>query len=373
MNLLLIANDPQVFNEASEVRSQLRTYASAVGNLHVLSRSKGSMNVSHEGPLMLHPYKGSRLAMSRAARAIIQEYDIQVVSAEDPFEYGLIAFKAVEGTKVKLHIQVHTDFLSPWFIKGGGFRSPRVRVPFLNHWRRQLADKVLPAAHGIRTVSKRVRDSLMAYYETAIVSPSVIPIPVGNVVPPAIALPEHGFSFALITASGLEPEKRIEDVLYALARIRFDYPAVGLFIVGTGSEEGSLKRLVRKLGLTSRVIFINEERADVWGLMQSAQAYIQSSAYEGYGRSLVQAALARLPIITTDVGIVGEVFAGYHDVLSAPIADPAALAVHIRGLVDDHQARALLSIEAQKTAREHVESAGNISSRIAEDFAKVLG
>jgi len=99
--------------------------------------------------------------------------------------------------------------------------------------------------------------------------------------------------------------------------------------------------------------------------MRSAHVFVQASAYEGYGRRLLQAALARIPIITTDVGIVGEVFRGYDDVLAMPPGDPAALTVHIVGLMEDGQARQLLAINAEAAAKKHIQAAGNIPERIA--------
>ncbi len=372
MKVLFVSNDLSIFDPASETHRRMQQYADAIGELHILSRAPRGGKRFQEGALTLHPLIGSRLNMARQVREIIDVEGIELVSAQDPFEHGYAAMRAVAGTSAKLHIQVHTDFLSPWFVKGGGFRSPRIRVPFMNHVRRYLADRVLPRASGIRVVSERVRASLIARYGKRIPDPSVLPIAVSRVVPQAVPLPPHEFPFALITVSRLEPEKRIEDILFALARIHFDYPSVGLFIVGTGGELSHLQRLTKKLGLSDRVVFIAKWRSDAWGLMQSAQAYIQASAYEGYGRTLVEAALARLPIITTDVGIVGEVFKGYKEVLSAPIADPAALAVHIRGLVDDHQARSLLALEAEKTAREHVERYQDLPGRIAADLSETL-
>ena len=372
MNALFIANDRNLFEEGSEVQLRMQQYAEAIGTLHVLSRSGAHASFVQRGSLFLHPLKGSLLDMIPVARALIAEHSIEIVSAQDPFEYGWIASRAIVGTDAKLHIQIHTDFLSPWFTKAGGFRSPRVPVPLLNFVRRYIADRVLPKASGIRVVSERIKNSLKERYGDALAPIAVIPIAVSAIVPPPVPLPPHDFAFALITVARLEPEKRIEDILYAIARIRFDYPSVGLFVVGAGSESGRLKRLAKKLGLSDRVVFIEGWRTDAWSLMQSAQAYIQASAYEGYGRTLVEAALARLPIITTDVGIVGEVFAGYKEVLSAPVADPAALAVHIRGLVDDHQARALLALEAEKTARAHVEGLKDQPQRVARDLFETL-
>ncbi len=58
----------------------------------------------------------------------------------------------------------------------------------MNYVRRKFADRVLPKAHGIRTVSKRVKDSLVARYGNTILEPTVIPVAVDSMLPPRVPL-----------------------------------------------------------------------------------------------------------------------------------------------------------------------------------------
>ncbi len=379
MKVLFVSNDPSIFDTESAARARMRQYAQAIagdeGALHIISPAPVAFD-GREGQLFLHGVTGNKFllpfAIAKRAHALVLQEGIEIVSAQDPFEYGWAAARAVRGTHARLHIQVHTDFLSPWFIRGSIERAPSVPMPLLNRIRRHIAGQVLPSAHGIRAVSERVKNSMMRKYGTCIPLPSVIPVYVPSDVPEAVPLPEHDFTFTLITVGRLEPEKRIEDILSALARIHDRYPSVGLLIVGDGRERPRLEGMVRTLGLSGRVVFLGEQATTARGLMRSAQAYIQASAYEGYSRTLIEAALARIPIITTDVGIVGEVFLGYRDVLSAPPGDPAALAIHIVGLVEDIQARQLLVMSAETTARAHLASCGDPAHAIAADLARLL-
>ena len=129
--------------------------------------------------------------------------------------------------------------------------------------------------------------------------------------------------------------------------------------------------MTRALKLEGCVIFLGE-RSDARALIGGAQAFIQASAYEGYGRTLIEAALAKIPIITTDVGIVGEVFKGYEDVLAVPVADPTALSLSIVGFIEDTQVRLQFPIHAEATVRAHLASVGDLPSRIREDLAHTL-
>ncbi|MFZ2167324.1 MAG: glycosyltransferase [Minisyncoccia bacterium] len=376
MKALFISNDPTIFDATSAARSRMRAYAAAIGELHIVSSAGQGAREEQESALFLHPVRTSKLfrvgALARRARALILSEDIEIVSAQDPFEHGLAALRATKGTSAKLHLQVHTDFLSSWFTRGGNWRSPRVRMPLLNRYRRAIADRVLPAADGIRVVSERVKASLIARYGAKIPEPSVVPVAVDANVPEPVRLPAHpSFTFVLIAVGRLEPEKRIEDILAALKLVAPKYPMVGLFIVGDGRERGRLERMTRSLGLADRVIFLGE-RSDARALMGSAHAFIQASAYEGYGRTLVEAALAKVPIITTDVGIAGEVFKGYEDVLVAPVADPTALSLDIVGLIEDNAVRQELPLHAEATVRAHLQTVGDLPTRIALDLMETL-
>lgn len=376
MNILFISNDPSIFIEGSAARTRMRAYAKEVavlgGMMHVLSRSAKKIELQ-DGALMLHGVSGNKLlalmSMPGIARRLIRTQNIAVVSAQDPFEYGRVAAKAVQGTAAKLHIQIHTDFLSPWFTRSGMARGPRVPMPLLNKARIKIADRVLPKAAGIRVVSERIKRSLVTRYGAGMESVSVIPIAVDPVLPAPVPLPEPHRPFMLLTASRLEPEKRIEDILQAISMLKEAYPALGLMIAGEGRERAHLTHLVQKLGLSDRVWFLGT-RTDVRGLMQSAQAYIQASAYEGYGITLIEAALTRLPIITTDVGIVGEVL-GSEDVLVTPPGDPTQLMHHIRRCIEDPDSRLARAMHAQAAASAHLANAKNTPAHVIADIASL--
>lgn len=376
MNVLFISNDPTIFNPESPTRARMRSYANAIGTLHILSRAPRTAKEEQDGTLFLHPVSGSKisvlLALTARARALIQREHIEVVSAQDPFEYGWIALRALRGTTAKLHIQIHTDFLSPWFVRSGVFRSMRITAPFFNRFRLQIAKRVLPHADGIRVVSKRIRDSLVATYGNTVPNPTVLPVYVGTEVPEAVPLPPHDFSFAFMVSGRLEPEKRIEDALMAFGKITLSYPSVGLVIVGEGSERAKLEKLARKLGLQNKVLFMGEQGKNAWGLMRSVHCLVQASAYEGYGRTLIEAALVKIPIITTDVGIVGEVLKGYEHVLATPPADTANLASHMHAIIGDHSLRHALAENAEHAVREHLLAYQDQPHLIAEDLARMV-
>ncbi|MFZ1987945.1 MAG: glycosyltransferase family 4 protein [Minisyncoccia bacterium] len=365
MKALFISNDPNIFDPQSAVRARLRDYAAAIGELHIISAGKREAQEEQDGVLHVYPVSGFIVfrifAIVRKARAVIRARSIDVVSAQDPFEHGWAAARAVLGTTARLHIQVHTDFLSPYFAKESYKNRIRVR----------MATRILPRAYGIRVVSERIKQSLIARYANRIQEPVVIPIAVSLSVPTSTPLPPHSFSFALIAVGRLEKEKRVFDLLEALSLVRTKYPNTGLFIVGDGKERAALVRRARALGLSGNVIFLgNQPNARVF--LAHAHAFVHASAYEGYGLSLVEAALAKVPIVTTDVGVVGEVFTAGSDVLASPVGDIQGVASNIVRLIEDNQLRRVLMLSAYDAVMRHLGAQTDQPVRIASDLASVL-
>lgn len=367
MKVLLITNDPTILDEGSSGHARARDNALAIGELHVLISAEQN-ETRDEGSLRIHAVKRGKffpyVSLEKAAREIIEAHDIQAVWSQDPFELGIVGSKVATASSLPFYVNVYTDFLSPWYTTMTGmFRSSRAAVPKGNRKRVALAGSVLPQAAGIRVTTERVKIALITKYGDTIREPVVIPVQVNLSMPDVVPFP-FTFPFTLVAAGRLDAGRRVVDIIDALARIKDQYPGVGLFVVGDGPERAHLEAHAKKKKLSDRVIFLGDRR-DTQGLLRSAHVFVQASAHEGFGRRLLQAALARVPIITTDVGIVGEVFKGYEDVLAMPPGDPAALSVHIVGLMEDGQARQLLSMSAETVAKRFIQASGNVPERLA--------
>lgn len=376
MNILFISNDPLLFTDASGVRLRMRTYAAEVaaqgGVLHILSRAPQTVTIT-EGPLILHGMAVGKIAalwkMVAYARGLILKEDIDVVSAQDPFEHGWIARRAIKNTNAKLHIQIHTDLYSPWFTRIEFFSFTPIHVPLLNCLRVALAAGTLRKAHGIRVVSLRIRTSIVERFGDSVSDPSVIPIAITHVHPGVVALP-HQSEHSLIAVGRLEAEKRIQDLITVIAMVKSTFPDVTLYIVGEGRMKQKLVRFASAKGVEDSVVFLGA-RSDAQGLMQSASALVHAGAYEGYGLVLVEAARLQVPLITTNVGVVGEVLRD-SDVLISPIANTKEFAQQvITCLTNPTEAnhRALVCAEHVETYLQNTDSS---AKAIISDMARLI-
>ena len=276
-------------------------YAKAFGALDIVGfslKSDGAkfIDVSH---LHIHPTNSSSrfLYVLNAIRIARKLPKPDVVSVQDPFEAGIAGWLIARMRKVPLHVQVHTDFLSPEY----------VALSFTNRVRGWVAGFVLRRATRIRVVSERVREAIENHYHLEIPI-TVLPI-FAEVERLKFSLPDEllaerfrSFSSRVLVVARLEPEK---DVATAI-RLFAGYAPVSacLIIVGEGSERENLENFVVERHLEHRVFF--EGTADPERYYKTADLLLATSKYEGYGLVIVEALAAGTPVISTDVGVARE-------------------------------------------------------------------
>jgi glycosyltransferase involved in cell wall biosynthesis len=103
----------------------------------------------------------------------------------------------------------------------------------------------------------------------------------------------------------LDPQKRPDIAVRALAALRPAHPDASLWIVGDGSSRGELDALVADLALSGSVRFLGA-RKDVPDLLAEAACFVLTSDYEGCPLSVLEAMAAGVPVVATAVGGVPE-------------------------------------------------------------------
>ena len=306
-----------VLQRGSSAYLRQEAYAEKFGNLDIIAFSLAS-DASEEiraGALTLIPtqssskwfYGWNALQIART----LQKPD--VVSAQDPFETGLVAWRIARRFGVPLHIQIHTDFLSPAYAKHSLLNRIRVRI----------AHFVLARASGIRVVSQRIKDSLKTQNSKLKTNPVVLPIFADIerlrrlAAPTALQARFERFQWCVLVVSRLEPEKNVALAIEAF--VRSAPQEACLIIVGDGSELLRLQKMARSRGVGERVFFeTNVEAAPYYSL---ADLVLVTSEYEGYGLVIEEALGVGVPVLANDVGAARELGAQ----LASPYEFPAAL------------------------------------------------
>ncbi len=141
----------------------------------------------------------------------------------------------------------------------------------------------------------------------------------------------------LVFVGRVVPIKRLDLLLEALAQAREADPSLRLAVVGDGEERPQLERRAAELGIAADVHFLGYRR-ELRPVFAAADLAVLSSDNEGTPVSLIEAAAAGLPAVTTDVGGVREVVSQDTGILT-PRDDATALAAALVELAADPKRR----------------------------------
>ncbi|WP_369135647.1 glycosyltransferase family 4 protein [Modestobacter sp. I12A-02662] len=178
---------------------------------------------------------------------------------------------------------------------------------------------------------------------------------------PAAGRPRIGY------VGRLAPQKRADLLVQAFGRMR--EPA-HLVIVGDGPERARVERLVQRSPAAERITsrgFV--EHSVVPGVLASLDVLVLPSAYEEMGSVLVEAMVAGLPVVASDVGGIPEVVRDGETGLLVPPGDVAALAGALDRLVADPELRSRLAAGARALSRDY--SWASLAARIADVYRQV--
>jgi len=127
----------------------------------------------------------------------------------------------------------------------------------------------------------------------------------------------------LLAVARLTDQKGIDVAIRALADLPDDTVLVAL---GEGPERAALLRLARELGLETRVFLLGRV-PDVAAWLGRATVLVHPARWEGFGLGVLEAMLAGLPVVATNVSALPElVIDGETGILVPP--DDVAELVH---------------------------------------------
>lgn len=204
-------------------------------------------------------------------------------------------------------------------------------------WKRALARRL--AAHvAVGAASARTIERDLRLPEGCV---RVVHNGVPDVELPAVGRTTDGI--LLGSHARLDEQKGFDVLLRAVAPLD-----VSLVLVGDGPERAALEALAEELGMADRLTITGwSEDARRW--LPTFDVYVLPSRNEGFPLALLEAMLARRPIVATDVGSVAEAVTPDVGVLVPPL-DVQALRSAIQSLAEDASARAAMGEAARARA-----------------------
>jgi len=167
----------------------------------------------------------------------------------------------------------------------------------------------------------------------------------------------------------LERGKGVDVLVDAATRLHGKLPATAFLFVGEGPLGETLMARAAAAGLPAR---FTGQRDDVAALLRLCAVVVLPSRQEAFGRILIEAMAAGVPVVATAVGGIPEVCVDGVTGLLVPPEDPDALAVAIALTLTDQAATAARVTAA--TADVHARFALTAhAARVEAVYAEVLG
>jgi glycosyltransferase involved in cell wall biosynthesis len=278
---------------------------------------------------------GVRLGLVRHA-----ERPIDLITTQDPFLTALIGLRLRARIKRPLIVQDFSCFVgSPYFLR----ERPRNRLLHL------MARFTLPRADAVRVMNKRER---LACIRLGVKPARVCLAPIVTQIQPFAAPPDPEKVAAWRKQLDL-PEgtpvvlwvgrpvafKNLPMLLQAFKRVHNAMPQAR-FVIGGDMSGTNIIGQAAAYGLSDVTRFPGAiQYAELPTLYQLASVYALSSNYEGLGRVLLEAAAAKVPLVSTAnegaADIIAHGITGY----LTPIGDPDKLAESILAMLQ-HPVRA---------------------------------
>lgn len=181
--------------------------------------------------------------------------------------------------------------------------------------------------------------------------------------PPTSDLPQ---GFVVGTVGRLTAEKGFDVLLRAAARV----PDIQVVLVGQGPEAEPLRTLAEELGIGDRVRLTGWVR-DSREYLVGYDAFALPSHTEGFPLTTLEAMLAGVPVVASDVGGVAEAVHHERTGLLVRPGDVDELAAALQRLVDDADLRRRLATDGQALVKERF-TAPTMARRWEELYLEVL-
>ena len=259
MNILMISGDKNLLIPGSEAHARLELQRNRVDQLDVF----------------VWPQVHSLREIFIPSRKNV--YD--VVTAQDPFWRGLLAWRIARRIGAKLNLQVHTDVSAQ---------------PF---WRRTLACFLLWRADSVRVVSEKIKEQIEAAGAKAHIC--VLPVYV-DVARFQNLEPEPHAQKTILWIGRFESEKDPFSAIRVLKEVRAKGIDAKLVMLGAGSLEASLRLLAKTLPIEL------PGWQDPLSYLRIADVVLCTSRHESWGASIVEALAAGVSVVAPDVGIAKE-------------------------------------------------------------------
>jgi len=340
---------------SGDVLERHKKYADLAGQLDIIVFSKkGFKKRKINENLRIYPTNSKSkltyvLNTYEIIRSIYWPDKFDLVVCQDPFLTGLAGWIIKKRFKVPLLIHFHGDFWDNkyWLIEKGRW--------WFNWFFLILSKFLIKRADGIRVVSSGIKDKLIkkGIDKRKI---KVIPTPVDlekfvrcDPVKVKKLRKNHKNRKVIINVGRKDPSKDYKILYKAINLVYQDYKKLAFWQIGSNDYLPGKVKADENLISTS-INKINQE--ELTNYYHASDIYVSSSCSESFGKVLIEAMAAGLPIIATLTTGSKEIVKDGENGFLVPIGDSESLAKKILFLLNNPDKAKEMSQAGRKIVRE---------------------
>jgi glycosyltransferase involved in cell wall biosynthesis len=331
MRVLMISIDRTLLGTdySGDVLERHKKYADLAGQLDIIIFSKRDFKKRKINEnLRIYPTNSKTklayiLDAYEIAKNIYWPDKFDLIVAQDPFLCGLAGWLIKKRFKVPLLIHFHGDFWQNkyWLLERGRW--------WFNWFFLILSKFLVDGADGIRVVSSGIRDKLI---EGGVSKKKI------RVIPTPVDLEkfeefdeekvkefrkEHQDKKTIINVGRKDPSKDYSTLFKAINLVYQDYKNLAFWQIGADFY------LPEKIKADDNLILDSKGKIDQQELInyyQAADIYVSSSCSESFGKVLIEAMAAGLPVVATATTGSKEIVKDGENGFLVPVGDSEALA-----------------------------------------------
>jgi len=145
-----------------------------------------------------------------------------------------------------------------------------------------------------------------------------------------------------------------EDAVSTLAILLKDFPKARLYLIGPDKGDGTfqeVEKLADSLRVRDKITFagsVAKDKVPLW--LNKGDIFLNTTAYESFGVSVIEAGAVGLPIVTTNVGELSHIWQDRKDAILVPVNDPQCMAQAVCEILTEPGLAAGLSRKAREKA-----------------------
>ncbi len=336
MKIISIGLDSSVLDKKSLLAKKTIEYGKMIEKYYMIVPADNDMVVDLSDKVRVYGVGGCCRAlklwkMHALAKGIAKKYKCDVVTSQDPFELGFLAWRLRSKFKIGWNVQEHGDFFSQKYWRG---------ERLLHFFRYYLGIFLIKKADSVRVVSQRTKqflvDNLHISKEKIVVVPVFMEFIDNRGEGEEIERSNDDFIF--LNLGRFVKQKNLPLLLRSFAKVNKKYSNAKLYLIGKGPLKNDLKSLIKEYKLEESVV-MKDWVLNIYDYFRMADAYVLSSNYEGWGRVIVEAIATKLPIVMTDVGCAGELVKNNKSALIVPIGNEKKLVEAMIAIIQNEKLR----------------------------------